>query len=42
MFGNDTNTAIKLFQKKNYLSVDGVIGAKTWQTIRNRISQTYR
>ena len=42
MFGNDTNTAIKLFQKKNYLSVDGVIGAKTWQVIRNRISQTYR
>lgn len=42
LFGNDTNVAVKSFQKKNYLSVDGVIGPKTWSLIRNRISQTYR
>lgn len=42
IFGNDTGVAVKSFQRKNYLSVDGVIGAKTWSIIRNRISQTYR
>lgn len=32
-FGNDTVTAVEKFQKLNNLTVDGIIGIKTWNAI---------
>ena len=32
-FGNETLTAVKAFQRDNGLSVDGVVGAKTWASL---------
>lgn len=29
-FGNETETAVKAFQKVNYLTVDGIVGFNTW------------
>lgn len=33
VFGNDTEKAVKEFQKKKGLVVDGIVGQKTWQKI---------
>ena len=32
-FGNECLTAVKAFQKDNKLTVDGVVGAKTWEAL---------
>ncbi|HRE01541.1 MAG TPA: peptidoglycan-binding domain-containing protein, partial [Ilumatobacteraceae bacterium] len=32
-FGNVTETAVKDFQKKNKLTVDGVVGPLTWKAL---------
>ena len=31
IFGNNTSSAVKDFQIKNFLSADGVVGRNTWQ-----------
>jgi peptidoglycan hydrolase-like protein with peptidoglycan-binding domain len=36
VFGNDTQVAVKSFQKKNALIEDGIIGPKTWWMLRNK------
>ena len=36
VFGNDTLVAVKSFQKENALVEDGIVGAKTWWTLRNK------
>ena len=33
MFGNNTETAVKAFQRANGLAVDGIVGAKTWAAL---------
>lgn len=33
VFGNDTVTAVKAFQKANGLTADGVVGQKTWSKL---------
>lgn len=33
VFGNDTVTAVKEFQKRNGLTADGVVGQKTWSKL---------
>mgnify|MGYP001590329577 CR=1 FL=1 len=35
IFGTNTNTIVKLFQKANGLVVDGIVGVKTWTAIYN-------
>ena len=35
-FGAKTNTALRAFQKKKGLEVDGICGAKTWKKLFNR------
>ena len=34
IFGNKTLTAVKQFQKDNGLSVDGIVGPKTWGKLK--------
>lgn len=34
IFGNNTTTAVKQFQKDNGLSVDGIVGPKTWAKLK--------
>lgn len=34
IFGATTDAAVKLWQKKNGLTVDGIVGPKTWATIK--------
>lgn len=36
-FGSETQAAVKSFQRKNGLSVDGICGPKTWATIAQKI-----
>ena len=36
-FGPKTQTAVKNFQKKNGLNVDGLVGAQTWEAIFNQL-----
>lgn len=36
-FGPKTQTAVKNFQKKNGLTVDGLVGAQTWEAIFNQL-----
>lgn len=33
VFGNNTENAVKAFQKENSLTVDGIIGPNTWKTL---------
>lgn len=33
-FGDNTEKAVKAFQKKNKLSVDGVVGKNTWTKLK--------
>lgn len=35
IFGNKTLAAVKSFQKKNNLGVDGIVGTKTWNSMFN-------
>nr|DAI41048.1 MAG TPA: N acetylmuramidase [Caudoviricetes sp.] len=35
VFGPETDTAVRLFQKANGLTVDGKVGEKTWAALRN-------
>lgn len=32
-FGDETDSAVRAFQKKNGLSVDGIVGIKTWKAL---------
>lgn len=34
-FGNECLTAVKAFQRDNKLTVDGIVGAKTWEALLN-------
>lgn len=36
-FGNDTLTATKAYQKRNVLVVDGIVGAKSWESGLNSL-----
>lgn len=36
VYGNDTEKAVKEFQKKNSLTADGIVGEKTWKAIIER------
>ena len=36
VFGNDTQVAVKSFQKKNSLIVDGIVGPNTWKMLRTK------
>ena len=33
IFGNDTDRAVRGFQQRKALAIDGVVGAKTWRTL---------
>lgn len=33
IFGNGTLEAVKRFQRDNGLSIDGIVGPKTWQKL---------
>jgi len=35
VFGSQTETAVKRFQKQTGLTVDGIVGAKTWMMLNN-------
>ncbi|MFW5999801.1 MAG: spore cortex-lytic enzyme [Halanaerobiaceae bacterium] len=37
VFGNSTSRAVKDFQRKNGLRVDGLVGEKTWQALGYRV-----
>lgn len=39
IFGSQTTTAVKTFQKNNGLVVDGIVGAKTWKKLIATFSQ---
>ena len=41
IFGNGTLTAVKDFQSKNKLSVDGIVGDKTWEKLFSIKTDTY-
>ena len=38
VFGDKTRAAVKDYQKKNGLSVDGVVGSKTWGALNKSTS----
>ena len=38
IFGSGTQAAVKKFQKANRLSVDGIVGAKTWAALTDKYS----
>ena len=38
-FGANTMAAVKKFQKKNTLSTDGVVGAKTWEKLLGGVAR---
>lgn len=38
VFGNKTRDAVKDYQQKNGLSVDGIVGGKTWGSLTNKSS----
>jgi len=40
-FGANTEKAVKAFQKDHGLTVDGVVGAKTWAALEQQPSMTY-
>lgn len=40
VFGKNTEAAVKDYQKKNNLSIDGVVGAKTWTMLGFPTSET--
>lgn len=35
IFGNDTETKIKIWQEKHKLAIDGIVGSKTWNSFIN-------
>ena len=37
VFGSRTNTSVREFQRKNGLSVDGIIGPITWRTLMTQV-----
>lgn len=42
IFGQNTEAAVRDFQRQNQLQVDGVVGAKTWKALENvAIFQTF-
>lgn len=40
IFGKNTETAVRDYQKKNALSIDGIVGAKTWTMLGFPTSET--
>ena len=38
IFGNNTLSAVKQFQKDNKLSVDGIVGPKTWNKLKSIVN----
>lgn len=41
-FTAEVDTAVKDFQKKNALVVDGVVGMKTWQVLMDKSSKIFK
>ena len=43
-FGDECLNAVKAFQKDNKLTVDGIVGAKTWAALLNgkKIARSYK
>ena len=37
VFGNLTNSAVRSFQSKNGLAVDGLVGNNTWNTLQSQV-----
>ena len=37
VFGNLTDIAVREFQRKNNLIVDGLVGNNTWVTLQNQV-----
>ncbi|GAB6118829.1 hypothetical protein JCM16816_24260 [Thermoanaerobacter brockii subsp. lactiethylicus] len=40
-FGTRTQAAVKDFQSKNGLTVDGIVGPQTWQKLGSKLTRTY-
>ncbi|OKH28313.1 hypothetical protein NIES2101_43650 [Calothrix sp. HK-06] len=41
-FGTKTETAVKHFQSNNKLTVDGIVGAQTWQALHEQAASARR
>ena len=39
-FGNDTETAVRNYQRQNKLTIDGMCGSATWKSITGKVSST--
>ena len=37
VFGNLTNNAVRSFQSKNGLAVDGLVGNNTWNSLQSQV-----
>ena len=37
VFGNLTNSAVRSFQSRNGLTVDGLVGNQTWNTLQSQV-----